>query len=152
MEDDELAGPSLPSIERIELERVPRQLWKQTLAPYHRSLRTVVVRQVSDSALREIAWQVAEELDREESTRTISLQREQAAGRRHGAPLPMPGADHGAVRRTVQINTRLRADDHARLRRAADAVGLRPTTLARALVLNGVAMILRDHPDRGAES
>ena len=152
MEDDELARPSLPSIERIELERVPRQLWKQTLAPYHRSLRTVVVRQVSDPALREIAWQVAEELDREESTRTISLQREQAAGRRHGAPLPMPGADHGAVRRTVQINTRLRADDHARLRRAADAVGLRPTTLARALVLNGVAMILRDHPDRGAES
>jgi hypothetical protein len=45
---------------------------------------------------------------------------------------------------TQQVNIRLRRDDHARLIDAAGFVGLRPTTLARALVLNGVAQILRE--------
>lgn len=40
---------------------------------------------------------------------------------------------------------RVRADDHERLKQAAEAVGCKPTTLARSLVLNGVAMILQDH-------
>ena len=44
----------------------------------------------------------------------------------------------------MQVNIRLRTDDYARLMEAANAVGLRPTTLARALVLNGAAQILRD--------
>jgi hypothetical protein len=46
---------------------------------------------------------------------------------------------------TTQVNIRLRRDDHARLAAAAAAVGLRPTTLARALILNGAARILEEH-------
>ena len=60
------------------------------------------------------------------------------------APLPSPDAEHPVTQRPVQINIRLRADDHARLARAAQSVGLPPTTLARALVLNGAAQVLRD--------
>lgn len=142
----------LPPIETIELERFPRKLWKQMFAPYPRSLRGVAVRQLSTPHLQEIGWEEAFELDMEESTRALAREKEQAAARRRGAPLPLPGADHGVARPTVQINMRLRADDHARLRRAAETVALRPTTLARALVLNGVTMILREHPDHASES
>ena len=46
-------------------------------------------------------------------------------------------------RSTAQINVRLRNDDHARLAQAAAAIGLKPTTLARALILNGAATILQ---------
>ena len=45
----------------------------------------------------------------------------------------------------LQVNIRLRRDDHERLGQAAAAVGLKPTALARSLVLNGAAMILREH-------
>jgi len=59
----------LPPIETIELERFPRKLWKQMLAPYPRSLRGVAVRQLSTPHLQEIGWEEAFELDMEESTR-----------------------------------------------------------------------------------
>jgi len=145
----ELVLPARPDVplEMIELEKIPRRLWAQTLGPFPRSQRTVPVRQVSDPALQELAWEVADEMDRAESRRAI--QRDEQLGRalRRGAPLPLPGSDHATVRSTVQINTRLRADDHARLCQAAGAVGLRPTALARALVLNGVTKILSEHPE-----
>jgi uncharacterized protein (DUF1778 family) len=44
----------------------------------------------------------------------------------------------------VQVNIRLRRDDYARLQQAAAAVGLRPTTLARAFVLNGATKVLQE--------
>jgi hypothetical protein len=151
-EDAEAPNDQDVPIEMIALERIPRRLWEQTLAPIPRSNRGVVVRQISDPALRELAWNVAFELDGAEHRRMIKCQEQRAAARRRGAPLPVPGADHAAARPTVQVNARLRVDDHARLALAAAAVGLRPTTLARALVLNGVAMILREHPERASES
>ena len=45
------------------------------------------------------------------------------------------------------MNFRLRGDDYARLKEAADAVGMKATTLARALVLNGARKMLEE---RGA--
>ncbi|MGH2917698.1 MAG: hypothetical protein ACRDLS_03735 [Solirubrobacteraceae bacterium] len=106
--------------------------------------------QVGDPALREIASELAFEMDMVESERAIERRKERNRARRSGAPLPVPGAGHAAAQATVQVNVRLRTDDHARLRKAAGAVGLRPTTLARALMLNRVTMILREHPELAA--
>ena len=67
------------------------------------------------------------------------------AALRTGYPLPSPGPGRAAARSTVQVDIRLRRDDHERLSHTAGAVGLKPTTLARSLVLDGAAMILREH-------
>jgi hypothetical protein len=64
--------------------------------------------------------------------------------------LPTPAGGHAAGRSTTQVSIRLRRDDHARLTRAAAAVGLRPTTLARELVLDGAARILQEAAGDGA--
>lgn len=150
----ELLRPEPPDVplEAIDLETIPRRLWAQTLAPFPPSMRIVPIRRISDPALQELAWELSNELSSAESRQRIKRAEARGKALRDGAPLPRPGSDHQAVRPTVQINTRLRADDHARLQLAASAVGLRPTTLARALVLNGVTMILCQHPELAAQS
>ena len=130
--------------EDLRLERIPRQLWEQTLAPYQRAQRYWIAQQVSDERLNGEAMALALEMDMAEARRRLDRREARGAMRRTAAPLPVPHADHAANRATVQVNIRLRADDHARLTHAADAAGMRPTTLARALVLNGAAQILRD--------
>lgn len=127
----------------IELEKVPRRLWEQALAPLHPQQRMTVVRQVVDPHLREIADRLAFKLYVDEGQRRRD--RDQARHRvlRSGFPLPTP--EPAAARPTVQVNIRLRADDRERLAQAAAAVGLKPTTLARALVLNGAGRILQEH-------
>ncbi len=87
----------------IDLEKIPRELWQQALAPLHRSQRGWIVFKMRDPRLKEIAGNLAFELDTAEIARAGA--RQQARGR---------------------------------------AVGLRPTTLARALVLNGAAQVLRE--------
>jgi hypothetical protein len=131
--------------DKIELEKIPRRLWEQALAPLHRQHRSWLVMQMRDERLQAAASTLAFELDMQESKRR--LERGAARGRasRTGAPLPTPEVGHAAGRSSIQVNLRLRADDHERLVRAAQAVGLRPTTLARALVLNGATEVLRDH-------
>lgn len=129
----------------IELEKIPRRLWEQTLAPLHRQQRMWVALQVSDERLREVATLLAVELDMAECARQNARDEARFEARRTGAPLPAPHADHAVTRSTVQVNLRLRRDDHARLTQAAASVGLKPTTLARALVLNGATKILQDH-------
>ena len=129
----------------IELEKIPRRLWEQTLAPLHRQQRVWVALQVSDERLREAASVLAFELDMAECGRRKARDEARFAARRAGAPLPTPHDEHAVTRSTVQVNLRLRRDDHARLTDAAAAVGLKPTTLARALVLNGATKILQDH-------
>lgn len=132
--------------EDLDLEKIPQRLWKQTLAPFHRGERSGIVVRMHDERLKTIAWDVAYDLDMAESERGIA--RREARGtalRRTAAPLPSPEATHATARPTVQVNIRLRPDDHERLTEAARAVGLRPTTLARALVLNGAAQVLRDN-------
>ncbi|HEV7805183.1 MAG TPA: hypothetical protein VGO80_05155 [Solirubrobacteraceae bacterium] len=132
------------AVEDIELEKIPRRLWEQTLAPLHRQHRVWIASQVRDPQLKEIASILAFELDMAESARRQERHAARGRAARTGAPLPSPGPRHAVGRTTVQVNIRLRADDHSRLVDAAQAVGLRPTTLARALVLNGVAQVLRD--------
>jgi hypothetical protein len=134
-----------PRFDNIDLEAIPRDLWRQALAPLHRQQRTWLASQLRDKRLRAEAMELAIELDFAEDDRKNARLEARHRARRTGAPLPTPSGDHPAGRGTVQVNMRLRRDDHARLAEAAATVGLKPTTLARALVLNGAAQILRDH-------
>jgi hypothetical protein len=142
LDDDENAGRI--SADDLDLEKIPRHLWAQALAPFHRSHRGYAAHRVADKRLRTLAFKLVHELDMAE----VKRQRERDVARhraqRTGAPLPRPAAGHAAVQPTVQVNIRLRRDDYARLQEAAAAVGLRPTTLARALILNGVAKVLQE--------
>jgi hypothetical protein len=145
---DELDDLDLPediAPELIELDKMPRSLWEQALAPLRPQQRVWVARQVSDARLRDVAMALATELDFAECDRRRERDEARFAARRIGHPLPAPSAVNAATRPTVQLNVRLRRDDHERLTRAAAAVGMKPTTLARALMLNGAASILREH-------
>ncbi len=50
-----------------------------------------------------------------------------------------------------QVSVRLRPSDFKRLRRAADLYGVRPTTLARMMVIRGVGAILDAELRRSGE-
>lgn len=149
--------PGLPAdlpYSMIELEKIPRRLWEKTLAPLHPQQRCWVVSQVADEQLRKVADELVFALLMADSDKRNARARARFAARRTGHPLPVPGTD-ATTRSSVQVNLRLRRDDHAKLAQAAAAVGLKPTTFARALVLNGVAMTLREHaagPDDGRSS
>jgi hypothetical protein len=129
----------------IELDKIPRRFWEQTLAPLTRQQRTWLAGRIADPELRDVAMQLAFELDMAECQAADAHARARHAALRTGHPLPSPSPAHASARSSVQVNLRLRRDDHERLTHAATAVGLKPTTLARSLVLNGAAMILREH-------
>jgi hypothetical protein len=135
------------SLSKIELERIPVQLWEQTLALVSSPARFLVARRIPDEELRERALELVGEMQEAGWRRKRARDDARSRGRRAAAPLPVPDPEHAATRRSIQINLRLRGDDHARLAAAAAAVGLRPTTLARALVLNGVAKIRSERTD-----
>ena len=56
----------------------------------------------------------------------------------HAPTVPQVEGPRGAGRRTRQVNFALGRDEHAQLAAAARSVGLRPTQLARQLVMSGV--------------
>lgn len=128
----------------IELEKIPPRLWEQTLAAVRRQKRYGVVQRIPDRSLRALAMTLIHELDMAESAEADTRARARNAALRTGYALPDGGPGHASARSAVQVNLRLRRDDHERLAQAAAAVGLKPTTLARSLVLNGAAMILRE--------
>ncbi|CAN5132546.1 hypothetical protein BH20ACT16_BH20ACT16_06610 [soil metagenome] len=130
---------------KIELEKIPHALWEQTLAVVPTHQRGTVANHVGDRHLRQIAWALISKLAAEVAERRNEQDRAHHRARRTGYPLPMPTPSHAVARQTVQVNIRLRGDDHQRLTDAADVVGLKPTTLARALVLNGAGRILQEH-------
>jgi hypothetical protein len=129
---------------QLQLDKIPRRLWEQALAPYRPQHRFFAALQVPDEALREQATDLAAQMNHADAVRADERLRAGTRARRTAAPLPAPGRAHPVSQSTLQVNMRLRRDDHARLADAAALVGLRPTTLARALVLNGVAQILRE--------
>ena len=151
--DDVFAGPdgARPdddiSPELIELEKVPRHLWEQTLAPWHPQLRFFATHRIPDDDLREQAQTLVMEMNDADRRRRHAGEHAADRARRTAAPLPSPDPAHPTAERTVQVNFRLRRDDYALLKDAADAVGMKATTLARALVLNGARKMLEE---RGA--
>ena len=145
-------GPTLDDDlppELLELEKIPRRLWRPTLAPMRPHERWYVARRISDERLRELAYEVVADLQAADSDGRQALQAERRRARETAAPLPTPEVARRSGARAVQINVRLTPDDHARLRDAAATTGMKPTTLARALVLNGVGKILRDRDAAG---
>jgi hypothetical protein len=140
----DMDGPDEVGCAQLQLDKIPRRLWEQVLAPYSPQHRFFAALQVPDEALREQATDLAAEMNHADAVRAGDRLRAGTRARRTAAPLPIPEPAHAASRSTLQINVRLRRDDHARLAEAAAFVGLRRTTLARALVLNGVAQILRE--------
>ena len=146
LDEESGRGDHIP-VSMIDLETIPRPLWKQVLVPIHPRQRSYVVSKIGDERLRELASAFVFELCMAENAERRARAEARAQARLTGVPLPAPDAEHGVTRPTVQVNFRLRRDDHAQLTQAAAAMGLRPTTLARALVLNGAAAILRE---RGA--
>jgi hypothetical protein len=143
-EDDDISPLS------IELDKIPLRLWEQTLAPLAYQHSHWIAQQIPDERRREIALKLAFDLYLADGTRRQVRDRARGRALRTGFPLPSPAPRHGVADPRVQLNIRLRTDDHARLKDAARAVGLAPTTLARALVLNGAAQLLRDR-DRDRE-
>jgi hypothetical protein len=140
-----LEGMDDPGHSLIELEKIPPRLWEQTLAPLRRQQRMTIALRVPDRRLRALASELAFELDMADGRASDARARATNHALRSGYPLPSPAAGHAAARSSVQVNLRMRRDDHDRLVHAATAVGLKPTSLARSLVLNGSAMILREH-------
>ena len=110
----------------IELEKIPPRLWEQTLLEFHPQQRVYIVRQVEDKRMSQAAWALIDKLRSDEYDRRDAADLAHHAARRTGVPLPTPGADHAVVRATVQLNVRLRADDHARVRQAAAVVDMKP--------------------------
>ena len=106
--------------------------------------RFYVAQRVADDELRELAHKLVGELNLADRRSWHARDAARAKARRTAAALPVPATAHPATRPTVQLNMRLRRDDFERVREAATAVGMKPTTLARALVLNGVAKVLQE--------
>jgi hypothetical protein len=149
LDDDDLyPGVARPrgeiAPEALELDKIPRALWEQALAPVPRQERFYVAQRVADDELRELAHKLVGALDVAERRSWHARETARARARRTAAALPVADAAHAATRPTVQLNMRLRRDDYERVREAATAVGMKPTTLARALVLNGVAKVLQE--------
>jgi hypothetical protein len=115
----------------IELEKIPRRFWEQTLAPFHRSIRAGIAHRVADERLRALAFQVAVEIDHAAADARNARDEARYAARRTGYPLPMPHAGHAVAQPTKQVNIRLRADDHERVDRGC-AVRRTATDDARA--------------------
>jgi hypothetical protein len=133
----------------LELDKMPRELWELALARIPPKWRTHVAYRLPEGQLRNLAFHVIYELDNAEARRSRARDVARHRALRTAAPLPTPAAGHTAAKSTVQVNVRLRRDDYARLQQAAKAVGLRATTLARALILNGARKVL-DENERGA--
>ncbi|HEX8104527.1 MAG TPA: hypothetical protein VF533_18060 [Solirubrobacteraceae bacterium] len=116
-----------------DLARIDRARWVEVLLPLSRKDRM-------DAALHPLirggaAYEVAKDLPPPASEAAWS-----AIG---GAPaVPVPSAPSRAAR---QVNFRLTDEELADLQRAAHVLGLRPTQLARMLVLNGVRRMLVEH-------
>lgn len=78
------------SHDSIDLEKVPRRLWEQTLAPLHRQQRYSVAHRVADEELREVAFELAFQLDMGECERANAKNIARHQARRTGHPLPTP--------------------------------------------------------------
>jgi hypothetical protein len=109
------------------LAEIPRERWGEALKPLPHRLRRQVVTQ-QRAGLEGIA--LVARLELEDPVPGLVTPRPPSA--------PVAGR---ADRR--QVNLKLEADQHERLRQAARTLGLAPTQLARLLVLRGVDEMLR---------
>jgi hypothetical protein len=119
-----------------DLSSIPREDWLRALGPLTRPARRRAMFEapfVDGSDHRAFSGQL-EEYDLDRADR---LDRVRAAT---GAVAPVPTPEVGSTPqlRSRQINVKLGPKEHSELIAMAKAVGLKPTQLARQLVMNGV--------------
>lgn len=83
-EDDDLPAAM------IELERIPRRLWEDALAPLPSRERAAIAERVRDPRLHDLALRLAAELDMADGRRRIAAAEQRFNARRRGAA-PLPG-------------------------------------------------------------
>lgn len=76
----------------IELEKIPRRLWEQALAPLGWQQRSYVAQRVGDARLRDLASRLAAEMDMAECRRRIAAAEERFHGRLKASMQPAPPA------------------------------------------------------------
>src|SRR3954453_17464861 len=132
-ENVELGGARYPKLAQIH----PRQ-WARVLAPLSRTVR-------QDTAYGS-GMTAPEAMAAEALVATLPPPAQELA--RAAAERPtVPPAPPARPPTSVQVNVRLGAADHEALATAAAIVGIRPTTLARWLIVSGSRRVLRDHAE-----
>jgi len=132
-----LLGEPLP-----DLDRLPRARWREVLAPLSSRARDWTIRRVAPENIV-AAVELDLELAGEDEKRREAMRRVAARGQ----SLPEP-----RVARTVarQLNLKVSAEQMADLR-LAEMLSLRPTQLARMLVLSGVRRMLYEEGRRAPQ-
>jgi hypothetical protein len=74
----------------IDLEKIPRRVWDQVLAPLRWQERSFIAQQVRDARLRDLASRLAAEMDMAECRRRIAAAEARFFGR-HNASTPPAG-------------------------------------------------------------
>lgn len=124
-----------------DLTAIPLEKWKAALRDTHRSVRQKCVTHLPPSE-----WAEGTKLELELASEGHATQT--AVERRLAWPDPLPKGDPGRPRRSQprsrQVNFRLDDGLFASLDRAAAALGMRPSALARLLTTRGLAGLERE--------
>ncbi len=128
-----------------DLARIPKERWKEALAPFSSIARDSAVRALPDPKERFDAMLIAGDCAREDAETRARMGQATSHVR---VPAPAPEARPGP-RRSRQVNVRLYPRDFARLAAAAAVLGATPTELARILIVRGTARVLEEATQRG---
>ena len=116
------------------LQEIPRERWAEVLRPLDQQERDRAARVSVDffSEEGEAVWRLIAELMLEDADRRAAEPRV--------AVVPEPPAPATPLR-PRQVNVKLSAAEHRRLVAMANTFALRPTQLARQLIVRGVAQL-----------
>jgi len=121
-----------------DLARIPKERWREALAPFSPIARRNAVRTLRDPKEQFDAMLIAGDCAKADAEARARMGRATEDVR---IPAPAPEARRGP-RRTHQVNVRLYPRDFDRLARAAGVLAATPTELARILIVRGTARVL----------
>lgn len=121
-----------------DLARIPKERWREALAPLPHPVRRRATRTVDYADISAALVAVAQ-LELEDAAR---MGRSLEVSPR--LPVPDPGPRPTRPLTSRQVNLRLGPDSYDRLARAASLHGCRPTELARVLTMRGVSRMLAE--------
>jgi hypothetical protein len=128
-----------------DLAKIPKDRWRDALAPLRPAFRDGAVRRLRDPGEQFDAMLIAGDCARaDDEVRNDMRRAAMGAGFRAPAPDARPGPS-----RSRSVNVRLYPRDYARLARAAELMAATPTELARMLIVRGTARVLEEAPERG---
>ena len=121
-----------------DLRTLPRERWREELERVdHRRRMSAYFALAHDPALQGEAMQVIEDI-----LLDIGLDARRPTLERALPYLPVPAAPAPRRGTSVQVNVRLRRDQHADLVEAAALLGLKPAQLAKAFIADGTRRLL----------